>query len=296
MIRYAALGDSVTLGLGDPLPDGSWRGWATILAEALAACDEVKLCNLARSGALVCDVAAEQLPRAVDESPSLATVLVGVNDTLRGRFELTAIAADLDGILAELRRSGALVLTASLPDPGLMLGIPGMLRRPLARRIHAINMVLAHLGRRHGTIHLDLAADPELYDRRHWAVDRLHPSERGHRYLAWLFATLLVSGGVMDARALPGLDPTSADPSAWSQAWWLATKGVAWLARRSRDLLPRLIRLIIVEAWHYLRGTTARLDAALNAQLAAVLEHHSPASPTPPLSQGSNTSGAVGVP
>lgn len=291
MIRFTALGDSVTLGLGDPLPEGGWRGWAAILAEAMAACDEVEMRNLARSGALVCDVANEQLPRALDERPSVATVLVGVNDTLRGRFELTAIAADLDVIISALRRSGAVVMTASLPDPGLMLGIPGLLRRPLARRIHAINTVLAHLGRYHGTIHLDLAADPELYDRRHWAVDRLHPSERGHRYLAWLFATLLVRGGVMESGALPGLDPTSADPSVWSQVRWIATKGLAWIARRSRDLLPRLLRLTVVEAWHHVRGKTARLDAAVNAQLAAVLARHAPLSYDDP-----SASGAMVVP
>jgi hypothetical protein len=30
--RFAALGDSVTVGLGDPMPQGGWRGWAALLA------------------------------------------------------------------------------------------------------------------------------------------------------------------------------------------------------------------------------------------------------------------------
>src|SRR6188472_1602277 len=33
--RYVAIGDSLTEGLGDPLPDGRLRGWATRLAEHL---------------------------------------------------------------------------------------------------------------------------------------------------------------------------------------------------------------------------------------------------------------------
>ena len=48
-IRFAALGDSITAGYGDPVP-GGWRGWAALLAEGLA--PDVSFHNLAVSGAL----------------------------------------------------------------------------------------------------------------------------------------------------------------------------------------------------------------------------------------------------
>jgi GDSL-like Lipase/Acylhydrolase family len=105
----------------------------------------VELCNLARSGALVRDVASEQLPRALSVRPALASVLVGVNDTLRGKFDPGAIAADLENIVAALQHAGTVVLTASLPDPGLLLRIPASIRRPLARRAHEINTALGQL-------------------------------------------------------------------------------------------------------------------------------------------------------
>lgn len=35
-LRYVAIGDSMTEGLGDPDPAGGHRGWADRLAEALA--------------------------------------------------------------------------------------------------------------------------------------------------------------------------------------------------------------------------------------------------------------------
>ena len=35
MTTFTALGDSITLGLGDPVPSGGWRGWAVFLAEGL---------------------------------------------------------------------------------------------------------------------------------------------------------------------------------------------------------------------------------------------------------------------
>ena len=251
--RFAALGDSVTLGMGDPMPQGGWRGWAALLAGSLAPPGQVELSNLALSGALIRDVAGDQLDRAVSLAPTYASVLVGMNDTLRGTFDLAAIAADLDRIVSTLERTGALVLTASLPDPGLLLRIPGSLRRPLARRAHAINGVLGRLAERYQVVHVDVAAQPAIYDKRMWGVDRLHPSERGHRLLARLFAARLAEIG-MPPHAMPDPEPANPEPSAWAQAHWMATKGTGWIVRRSRDLVPRLLQLAAREWWHDRRG------------------------------------------
>ncbi len=206
VVRFAALGDSVTVGIGDQMPHGGWRGWAALLAGSLAPPDQVELCNLARSGALVRDVASEQLPRALSVRPALASVLVGVNDTLRGKFDPGAIAADLETIVAALQHAGTVVLTASLPDPGLLLRIPASIRRPLARRAHEINAALGQLAVRYDLVHVDLAVRPEIYDRRMWGVDRLHPSERGHRMLAAMFAARLAE------RGMPPLAPPDPEP------------------------------------------------------------------------------------
>ena len=206
VLRFAALGDSVTLGIGDQLPQGGWRGWAALLAGSLAPPDQVELCNLARSGALVRDVASEQLPLALSVRPAVASVLVGVNDTLRGKFDSAAIAADLENIVAALQHAGTVVLTASLPDPGLLLRIPASMRRPLARRAHEINAALGQLAVRYDLVHVDLAACPEIYDKRMWGVDRLHPSERGHRMLARMFAARLAE------RGMPPLAPPDPEP------------------------------------------------------------------------------------
>ena len=252
VMRFAALGDSVTLGIGDQMPHGGWRGWAALLAGSLAPPDQVELCNLARSGALVRDVVSEQLPLALSVRPALASVLVGVNDTLRGKFDPAAIASDLENIVAALQHAGTVVLTASLPDPGLLLRIPASMRRPLARRAHEINAALGQLAVRYDLVHVDLAACPEIYDKRMWGVDRLHPSERGHRLLAGMFAARLAERG-MPPLAPPDPEPANPEPSAWRQAHWMATKGTGWMVRRSRDLLPGLLQLTLAEWWHGLR-------------------------------------------
>ncbi|MFB9840257.1 SGNH/GDSL hydrolase family protein, partial [Actinoallomurus acaciae] len=231
--------------------------------------------NHARRRALAEDVVRDQLPRALARRPSYASVIVGVNDTLRSDFAIAPIAARLEQTVVALRRSGAVVLTASLPDPGRMLRVPELVRRPLARRIQAINAVVEHLAAVHGTVHLDLAGHASVYDPAMWGVDRIHPSERGHRLLAGLFADGLADRGVPLWR-LPEREPSNPVPSLAAQAYWLATQGTGWMARRSRDLLPGLTRLVFSEAWHRLRDQTVRLDDRAYAELAAVLASLSP--------------------
>jgi len=72
------------------------------------------------------------------------------------------------------------------------LRLPKALARQLARRIRAVNAVTVELAGLYDTVHFDAANLDELYDRRMWSVDRLHPSEAGHRLLARAFADLLV--------------------------------------------------------------------------------------------------------
>lgn len=267
MIRFVALGDSVTSGFGDPMPGGGWRGWAPLLVAALdggsaAPCRRVELHNLAVSGARVADVAQVQLPAARALRPDLASVLVGMNDTLRGDFDIAVLGGTLTEVVAALTTSGATVLTARLPDPGRMFGLPGVLARPLGRRMAALNLVLDEIAVRYRTVHIDLAGrleDPAVYARANWSVDRLHPSERGHRLLAFRFATALREAGHPVSR-LPSLVPTSPEPTVGRRMWWMATRGSRWLVRRSTDLLPTLTRMAAEEWWSGFRVRDPGID------------------------------------
>ena len=84
MTRIATLGDSITMGMGDPGPDGGWRGWAQHLASGLP---DPELHNLAALGAQAAHVERDQLPAALGLRPDIASVVVGINDTLRAGFD-----------------------------------------------------------------------------------------------------------------------------------------------------------------------------------------------------------------
>ncbi len=135
-----------------------------------------------------------------------------------------------------------------LPDPGQLLGLPGSLARQLSRRMHEVNAAMDGLAERFGTVHYDAAGDPDGRDPRMWAVDRLHPSERGHRRIACRFHDQLAAAGVV-AGPRPDPEPSSPPPSRAAEIGWLATKGTAWVLRRSTDLVPGLVALAIRERW-----------------------------------------------
>jgi len=106
--------------------------------------------------------------------------------------------------------------------------------------------VMDGIAGRFGTLHFDAAGDPETYDRRMWAVDRLHPSERGHRLIACRFHALLAGAGHRLGPP-PDAEPHNPPPSRLAKFGWLATKGTAWVVRRSTDLVPHLLATAIRE-------------------------------------------------
>ncbi|MER8224545.1 SGNH/GDSL hydrolase family protein [Streptomyces sp. NPDC094143] len=267
-VRFVALGDSLTEGVGDPAGDG-WRGWAALLAAGLGTGD-VRFTNLAVSGSQTRDVLERQLPTALKLRPDLVSVVVGVNDTLRCTFDIEAVAARLDQVYAACTGQGAVLLTACLPDPGTMLGLPGALAHPLARRQRAVNAVVHALSDRYGALHLHACEGDWVTDRAMWSADRLHPGERGHRQLALRFHALLAEHGLAAGPA-PSPEPESPGPTRSASWWWLATAGTGWVARRCTDLLPQLLTLAADELGHRARGTSARLDLRASAAVSAAL-------------------------
>ena len=264
-----ALGDSTTVGVGDPyggkevsrsgaggLPGQGWRGWAALLAEALGSSQDVTFTNLAVSGATTPSVLGDQVPLTGGDRIDLASLIVGVNDTMRSTFDPLQIRDCLHECAAELTRRGALLLTVRFHDHGRVFGLPTWLRRPLWRRIELVNAAYDDLHATYGGVRVDLAACPEVYRREFWSVDRLHPGERGHRTLARVFAEQLSVRGIPVA-VPPSVECSAMPPTAWGDAVWMLREGAPWVGRRARDLGPWAARMAVTEA----RSTFQRREA-----------------------------------
>lgn len=250
-LRFAALGDSTTYGIGDPVSPSvsanGWRGWARLLSGALESTYDVSFCNLAVSGATSRCVVEGQLADAVAHRPDIASLVVGVNDTMRSTWDVGRIRHDLMTTAGALHDAGALLMTARFHDHGKVFGLPGVLRRPLMARIEAVNGVYDEVHAAYGGLRVDLALCPEVTDRSFWSVDRLHPSELGHRLFARHFAGLLAREG-LDFEP-PSVSPEGGATTSWrTDVRWMVAEGAPWVGRRARDLGPWAVRLAWTEA------------------------------------------------
>jgi lysophospholipase L1-like esterase len=185
-LRYAALGDSYTIGTS-VTPAESWPrqlvdrlGGSLILAG-----------NLATNGFSTEDLILHELPALDALRPEFVTVQIGVNDIVRGVPEAT-FAANLNFILDDLvgRLPANRIVVVATPDyaltpMGASFGNPAQQSAQIAR----FNAVLAAEAERRGipfvpdifTISQRVATDRSLV-----ANDGLHPS--GAQYALWVDA------------------------------------------------------------------------------------------------------------
>lgn len=112
------MGDSLSEGLGDPLPGGSLRGWAALLAEHLRRISpQLQFTNLAVRGHRTRDALRRQLPTALGVRPDLVTVFIGGNDVLLNvRLDRVRFAHQLGRLIALLAEPGVTVVLSTLPD------------------------------------------------------------------------------------------------------------------------------------------------------------------------------------
>lgn len=184
-VRYVALGDSYTIGTSvdpnDRWPDQLVRRLSATLSLRLVA-------NLAVNGYTSGDVLAHEVPDVAGRQPDFASLLVGVNDVVRGvperTFRATA-AAILDALLRDLPPNR--VLTVGTPDytvtpQGTAYGDPDERRAAIVR----FNAVLAELAGARAVAFVDIfdLSERAAGDRRFVADDGLHPS--GAQYALWV--------------------------------------------------------------------------------------------------------------
>ncbi|MFF5921971.1 SGNH/GDSL hydrolase family protein [Streptomyces flavochromogenes] len=234
-LRYVALGDSQTEGVGDGDDVTGLRGFADRLAERIAAVSpEVRYANLAVRGRLASQVRAEQLGPALTLRPDVATVIAGVNDLLRPRFDPDETAAHVEAMFAALTGAGAHVATVTFPDIARIAPIA----RPVAPRIAALNDRIRLAAARHGVALAETSPHAAATDARLWAADRLHASPLGHDR---------ISAALAHALGLPGSDDSwtrelgpdtaatvGAVRTAAAELRWAAGFLGPWLLRRLR--------------------------------------------------------------
>jgi lysophospholipase L1-like esterase len=227
---YVALGDSFTEGLNDAYPDGTFRGWADLVAARLAVEQGPTFgyANLAVRGKLLDQIIDEQLEPALAMKPALVSVAGGGNDSLRPRADPHALVAKLDAVVSRLRSTGADVILFRFAD--VTAHLPG--QRIVGPRAAVLNEGAAEIGRRYGAYVVDLFGDARFRHPHLWAPDRLHLSPAGHRLVAAHVLTALGVGVEEEWLLVPPMP----EPTPWLMARgadlrWAREHFVPWVSR-----------------------------------------------------------------
>lgn len=236
-----AIGDSITLGVGDGVQDARGDvGWAAHTARALGAATFI---NLAANGTRVRDLCGAQVPAALAARPDIVLVTAGGNDVLRGDFDSLQVELDLREALERLVQPGRTILTVTIDRIGLFDLLPSSIAAVMARRVSALNGAIRGAAIATGAIAVDGAAVFRHAGGVAWHIDRIHPSAAGHRAIAAAALERLAPHWP----AIRHIDPAPAPPRVAERAWWLVRNGAPWAAKRSRDLIPQVAQAVTRE-------------------------------------------------
>jgi lysophospholipase L1-like esterase len=232
---FVAMGDSFTEGLDDRYPDGTYRGWADLVAARLAidTGPDFGYANLAIRGRLVDQVIRDQLEPTLAMRPDLVSFAAGGNDALRPRVDPVALLERMDAVISRVRATGADVILFRFADVAARLPA----QRSFAARAAARNDGFAELAEKHDTYLVDLFADATFHNPAMWGDDRLHLSEAGHRRVAGHVLNELGVG--VDEEWL--LVPPHPEPTPWLLARgadlrWARQHLAPWISRHLRGI------------------------------------------------------------
>ncbi len=227
-IRYAAIGDSFTEGVGDELPDGTVRGWADLVAQGWAAAlgEPVEYANFAVRGKLIEQIVEEQLDRALALEPTHLSLNGGGNDMLRPRADLERILSHVERAVERCAEHGVHLLLLSGGNPSKRLPLGRTIEQRgdlLANAIEDRFSTRSHVSVVHNWFDDELASPP------FWTQDRLHMNERGHHRVAARLLTTLGVPAPADWWHLPEL--ATVEASLRGVSYYRAHVG-PWVMRR----------------------------------------------------------------
>jgi lysophospholipase L1-like esterase len=239
---FVVLGDSAAYGTGDEIKAGQFRGWAGFLADAFQeGCDYF---NYSRPGAKSNEVLAIQLPKALRQNPDICAVIVGGNDLLRNNFDPVLLYNNLRSCCQQLLAMGSEIIMVELHDPNQLLKLPKLMRQVLSRRVNAVNAVYRKVALEFEIVTVKTRAINNVHDRKNWHIDRMHPGPQGHFMLARDIANQLRKRGW--AISLP-YQLTLTYRSRSEKITWLLRNATPWFFKRSFDLLPAAMILMVFE-------------------------------------------------
>ena len=195
IVRYVAIGASDTVGVG--AADPATGSWPARLAAKLPA--GTTYLNLGVSGSLAAGAREQQLPKALEARPTVATVWLAVNDLNAGLGPGDYGMALRSIVTALVDRTDARIFVGNVPDLRAVPAYAGVDQAALAARIADYNLQIAALQRAYPArvVVVDLfTGSAVLVSSGTVAADGFHPSDAGYQLIADRFVAALRDAGV----------------------------------------------------------------------------------------------------
>ncbi|GAA3278407.1 SGNH/GDSL hydrolase family protein [Dactylosporangium vinaceum] len=190
-MRYVAIGDSFTEGMGDERADGTPRGWADLVAAGIAEAtgEPVQYANLAIRGRLLGPILDEQLDVALglDPAPTMLSLNGGGNDMMRRGTDIDRLLELTEVALRKTTAAGVKMLLLSGADPSEHLPFGHVIRR----KGTILSAAVTELAAKYDALFVNIFGDQEIRRAPYWSADRLHLNANGHRRVAGLVLTAL---------------------------------------------------------------------------------------------------------
>jgi len=185
VIKYAALGDSLTAGVG---VDNYNQSYPYIISEEMAEENKVILGDYSLLGARTEDLISKNLlSGAVKDSPDMVTVLIGVND-VRENISEKEFKKNYEYIVNELvDNTVAKIYLINIP----FIGSDTLYLPPynyyFKDKTFKFNNIIKSIAEEHNLDYIDIATPTKEIFRKdgiYYSVDSLHPSAEGYKFIA----------------------------------------------------------------------------------------------------------------
>jgi lysophospholipase L1-like esterase len=187
-IKYAAMGDSLTAGVGT---DTYEESYPYALAQRLTMGGEVILKDFSYLGARTEDLIDKNLLKGViEDSPDIITVLIGVND-VRENISEEEFKSNYENIVNELADgTNAKIYLISIPFIGSNTLYLPPYNFYFKNKTVRFNSIIKDIATEHNLGYIDIANPTEEIfktDGQYYSIDSFHPSKEGY----WIFAGIM---------------------------------------------------------------------------------------------------------
>ena len=118
--RFIAIGDSITEGLSDRLPNNQYRGWADRVADELCKhTSNFQYANFAVRGRLLKQIVDEQVSQAVKLATGVDTLIsfhAGANNILRPQLNLLEVTELYESAVAALSETNSQIVLFTIRE------------------------------------------------------------------------------------------------------------------------------------------------------------------------------------